>query len=175
MIISFCTFGYFCRIFSRKFSPAIFCLVILIPTGGLPRITNRFLSPSSPARSFRTTTAATMVVHLSRTVRRCRRLSLFHFTGARFPEISSTYSTTTSHLRATSSDLSPLSLSISLIKCVCVCMYMYARAPTFYSTIFLSRVRTKRRQPRGGGGGWGSALRPPQTPTRACIQAVSGG
>lgn len=72
-----------------------FCLVILIPIGLTPN--NKIDSFLHPVFSRRLFHMFDLSLSLSLY---CRRwLSLFHFTGARFPEISSTYYTTIHHLR----------------------------------------------------------------------------
>jgi len=144
----------FAFIVTIAFSPLYdSCLVILILAGLTPN--NRFLSSSRllSCRLFHTS----LSIYLPTAADGCHCSTL----RERFPEISSTYYT--HHLRHPLP--SPLTVSFSAA---------HRGMPTFHSTIFLSRTRTKRRQEVAVEVD-GSALRPPRTPTRARIQAVSGG
>lgn len=107
-----------------------FSLVILF-LSGLRRIINRFLSLS----------LAFLSLSFYHPPPR-RRLSLFHFTGARFPEIFSTYYTTTRHLRH---HVPPL-FTTTLTSLTAVCQ---PSTPPYFSRML---ARSGRRW--FGGGGW---------------------
>lgn len=105
------------------------------------------------------------------------RLSLFHFTGARFPEISSTYYT---HHYTPPPPPPPTSTSLSLARSRPLYLRLalspgysprYANLPLHHVSLACSHEAAA----AGGGGGGGSARCGPHGRPRARIQAVSGG
>lgn len=104
-----------------------------------------------------------------------RRLSLFHFTGARFPEISSTYYT--HHYTPPPPPPPPTSTSLSPARSLYLRLTLslsysprYANLPLHHVSLACSHEAAA-----GGGGGGGSARCGPHGRPRARIQAVSGG